>query len=96
MSFFYVIGSMRADERAEIRHLLETGYFKDITQLLAKLEWSYIYEHIGMAHRTVSRRSKDPGSFKMSELRALAKMIGVLPSVLYDLADKAIEKKGKK
>lgn len=87
---------MTAEEKAEIKHLLETGFFKDITQLLTRLEWSQIYEQVGMVHRTVSSRSKDPGSFKIAELRGIAKMIGVLPTVLYDLTDRAIERKGKR
>lgn len=87
---------MTKDEYAEIRHLIDTGFIKDTTQLLDKLGWKVLWKGIGMTYKTTIRRMSVPGSFKATEMIELSKMIGVDVAKIFEMVLLSVKNKAKK
>jgi hypothetical protein len=97
MAFFYVIARMKRPEYEEIKHLVETGYFKDIVELIKRIPPKQWYADIGNTYKTYVARQLDPGDITAGEMIKLADLLETEDGKIFALVAKAVrKKKGKK
>jgi len=97
MAFFYVIGRMKRAEYETIKHLIETGFIKDITEVVRRIQPQLWYADIGITYKTYAKRLEAPGTFKVDELMALSAALEVDPVIIFSLVAKGLQKrKGKR
>lgn len=88
---------MKRPEYEDIKHLIETGYIKDILEVLRRVPPKLWYADMGITYKTFVKRSEAPGTFKYDETVALAAALDVDPTIISALVNKALgKKKGKK
>jgi len=88
---------MKRPEYEDLKHLIETGFIKDITEVVGRIEPKLWYADMGITYKTYVRRKEAPGTFKADEIIALGTALETDPTILFTLVVKALQKKkGKK
>lgn len=87
---------MKTVDYTELKHLINTSFVTDSSQMLDKLGLKTLRRDLKMVYKTVAKRRVDPGSFKASEIFSLAEFIEIEPAVVFGLVQKSMEKKKKK
>jgi len=85
---------------ARLKHLLETGFIKEIHELFPQGERKALLLEMAMSHKTLRRRLAKPETFGMDEIVSIADALGVNYIKISDLVYKAMmqakKKKGKR
>lgn len=84
---------MKDPAYAKIKHLIDSGYITEFSQLFEDIPKKVVYRDLKMGFQAFDRRLADTSRFTLKELSALASLIGAEPITIVALALKKPRKK---
>lgn len=86
---------MKSPDYAKIKHLIDTNYITDFSQIFQEIKKKTVYTDLSMGFQALDKRLADPSRFTLRELATLANLIGVDPILIVALALKKVKIKKK-
>lgn len=84
---------MKRPEYEDLKHLIEDGHIKDITEIVRRIEPKLWYADMGITYKTYVRRKEAPGTFKADEIMVLAAILETDPLAIFSLISNSLQKK---
>jgi len=84
---------MKSPAYAKIKHLIDSGYITEFSQLFEDITKKTVYRDLKMGFQAFDRRLADPSLFTLKELSTLSGLIGVEPLTVIALALKKPRKR---
>jgi|GEM_PF-4052233 len=86
----------KGQKYASVRHLLSTGFFTTITELVEECGKMNLVADMPISHKALTRRLDNLEYFTLGELQRIAQLISADPNKISELAFAELKGAGKK
>jgi hypothetical protein len=90
------MNDQKRQKYASVKHLLSTGYFTTLTELIEETGIMNLVNDLPISHKALSRRLGNLEYFTLGELKRIAELIEADPNKISELAFGEMQKAAKK